>query len=88
MMPNEQKKGIPSPSSFPIPPGLEGFTPAQIMRMMEKLQKGEIVPELAEAQKQWERGLDKNGKPRLDEDGGAIITPDPGYVVKTFDQSG
>lgn len=88
MMPPENQKVPGQNPSFPVPPGLEGFSPAQIMQMMQSLQNGEIPPELAEAQKNWERGMDKNGKPLLDEEGGAIITPDPGYVVKTQDQSG
>jgi hypothetical protein len=28
-------------------------------------------------------GFDKDGKPVIDEEGGAVVQPDPGFVVKT-----
>ena len=47
--------------------------------------KGEIPSELAEFS---EQNVDKNGKPIIDKEGGAIVQPTQGFVVKTKDQNG
>lgn len=44
-----------------------------------------MPPELASYQEQY---VDANGKPIIDSEGGAVIQPMPGFVVKTKDQNG
>jgi hypothetical protein len=56
--------------------------------MAMAVQKGEVPKELLEAQKMWEQGKDKDGNPLVDHEGGCIIEPDPGFVVKTVDTTG
>lgn len=70
-------KGVPSMSKKP--PGLEKFTHAQILKFGEMLQQGQMPPELAG----MVGGVDADGKPVVDSEGGCIIQPHKGFVVKT-----
>lgn len=66
------------------PPELEGYTHEQIMELYKQIQAGNIPQELLNIDK----FTDKNGKPIIDDEGGATIQPLAGFVVKTKDQSG
>lgn len=46
---------------------------------------GQVPPEL---QTHYENFTDANGKPIIDQEGGAMIQPVPGFVVKTKDKTG
>ena len=46
---------------------------------------GKVPPEL---QSHYENYTDANGKPIIDPEGGAMIQPLPGFVVKTKDKTG
>lgn len=41
-----------------------------------------------ELQNYYDTHKDANGKPIIDEEGGAMIQPDSGFVVKTKDRTG
>ena len=71
--------GMPSMSGKP--PGLENFSHEQILKFAEMLKDGNIPPELSEMLSGT--GLDANGKPIIDAEGGAVIQPLKGFVVKT-----
>jgi hypothetical protein len=68
-----------------VPPGLEGYSHEQILAMYELIQKGQVPENL---QSMEERYNDANGKPIIDAEGGAVVKPIPGFVVKTKDGSG
>lgn len=72
-----------APGAAPKPPGLENFTHEQIMEMYKEIQEGK-TPELLK-QAQVQQHVDANGKPIVDEEGGATIQPNSGFVVKTKD---
>lgn len=68
-----------------IPPGLEGYSHEEIMAMYEAIAKGQMPENL---QSMEQRYNDANGKPIIDAEGGAVVKPIPGFVVKTKDASG
>jgi vacuolar-type H+-ATPase subunit E/Vma4 len=53
--------------------------------MYQQLAKGEMPAELSSYS---EKFVDDNGKPIIDSEGGAIIQPTAGFVVKTKDKTG
>jgi len=61
--------GMPSISSKP--PGMEKFSHEQILKFAEMLQSGNIPPELSAML--GGTGVDANGKPIIDAEGGAVI---------------
>ena len=67
------------------PAGLEGYSHEQLLAMYEMIQKGQVPDNL---QSMEERYNDANGKPIIDAEGGAVVKPIPGFVVKTKDASG
>ena len=69
------------------PPGLEGFTHEQIMEMYKQIAKGEMPEELKgmTGKMQQNQYNDADGNPIIDEEGGAVIQPLSGFVVKTKD---
>ena len=77
--PPEQQKGGPTHDL------LKNFTHEQLMQMYQQVMKGEVPPELATIQ---EKFTDENGKPIVDSEGGAVIQPEAGFVVKTKDKDG
>ena len=64
---------------------LNKYTQEELIQMYEKMLKGEMPPEMQSYQ---ESHLDENGKPIIDNEGGAIIQPEAGFVVKTKDATG
>lgn len=59
------------------------------MEMYEQIKGGNIPPEIAQMQQmQAAQYNDENGNPIIDEEGGAVIQPIEGFVVKTRDQNG
>lgn len=60
--------GMPAMSAKP--PGMEKFSHDQILKFSEMLQRGEIPKELAGM---IGGGLDANGKPVIDDEGGCVI---------------
>lgn len=46
---------------------------------------GKMPPDL---NNYYQSNLDKNGKPIIDEEGGSIVQPVAGFVVKTKDENG
>ena len=69
------------PSMSQKPPGLEKFSHEQILKFAEMLQSGNIPPELSSML--GGAGVDANGKPIIDAEGGCVIQPQKGFVVKT-----
>lgn len=53
--------------------------------MYEAIAKGQMPENLQTAE---ERYNDADGKPIIDAEGGAVVKPIPGFVVKTKDASG
>ena len=67
-------------------PGLEGYSHEQIMEMYMKIKNGEVPEELkGMARGGVDQYNDADGNPIIDEEGGAMIQPNPGFVVKTKD---
>ena len=69
-----------------VPPGLENFSHEELIAFGEMLKRGEMPPELAPILGGGQGatpGVDKDGKPIIDEEGGAVVQPTPGFVVKT-----
>lgn len=64
------------------PPGLESFSHEELMAMAEQIKQGKM-PEVLQSQLQ--EHTDANGNPIIDEEGGAVIQPKSGFVVKTKD---
>jgi hypothetical protein len=68
------------------PPGLEHFSHEDLIKFGEMLKNGEMPPELAPilgGAQNANPGYDKDGKPVIDSEGGAVVQPTPGFVVKT-----
>lgn len=61
---------------------MEGYSHEQLMQMYQALVKGQMPEQLRTYQEQY---TDAQGKPIIDEEGGAMIQPSPGFVVKTKD---
>ena len=53
-----------------VPPGLEKFTPEQLLDFADRMQKGEYPPEL---QAIFGQVADADGKPIIDAEGGATV---------------
>lgn len=84
-----KRKGGPG-AGMPRPPGLENFTPAQIEQMYTALETGKVTPELEKLLANMPGAgaggqVGPDGKPIVDEEGGAVVQPDKGFVVKTKD---
>ena len=61
------------------------FSHEQLLAMYSQLMNGQIPQEL---QSYYDSHKDANGKPIIDEEGGAMIQPEAGFVVKTKDKNG
>ena len=75
---------------MPRPPGLENFTPAQVEQMYTALETGKVTPELEKLLASMPQGaaggqVGPDGKPIVDSEGGAVVQPEKGFVVKTKD---
>lgn len=55
------------------------------MEMYQAVMRGETPPELASFQEKY---TDEKGNPIVDSEGGAVIQPEAGFVVKTKDKDG
>ncbi|CDW72984.1 protein kinase domain protein [Stylonychia lemnae] len=66
-------------------PDLAGYSHEDIMKLYQQLMSGQVPPDL---QNQFESFVDANGNPIIDAEGGAMIQPQPGFVVKTKDKNG
>ena len=64
------------------------YSHEQLMEMYQKLMKGEMPKELETIYAQNPNYLDANGKPIIDSEGGSIIQPVAGFVIKTKDNNG
>ena len=69
----------------PKPPGLEKYTHEQILEMARQIKTGNFP---MDQQTYEEKYTDANGNPIVDEEGGAVIQPLAGFVVKTKDSDG
>jgi hypothetical protein len=67
------------------PPDLSQYSHEELMAMYQQIMGGQIPPDL---QKNYENFVDANGKPLVDAEGGAIVQPTAGFVVKTKDKNG
>ena len=63
------------------------FTPEQIEQFQKDIMSGNIPPELQKMQQDamQNRFTDKDGNPIIDEEGGAVVQPTHGFVVKSKD---
>ena len=73
------------PTKGQKPPGLEAYSHEEIMEMYKVLAEGKMPEQLADMTQNY---CDKDGNPIIDEEGGAVIQPLAGFVVKTKDQTG
>jgi len=81
-----QEEGKPQQPPRQKPPGLEQFTHEQIVEMYKTISEGKMPEELLNMQNNFEeKYTDAEGNPIIDEEGGAVIQPTPGFVVKTKD---
>lgn len=65
---------------------LSAYSHEQIMEMYEQIKQGKIPEEIAAMQQmQADKYNDEHGNPIIDEEGGAVIQPLEGFVVKTKD---
>ena len=53
--------------------------------MYQDMLSGKMPPEMQSYQESY---LDENGRPIVDSEGGAVIQPEAGFVVKTKDATG
>ena len=67
------------------PKELEQFTEEQLQEMAAEIAQGRM-PKLL--QQMEAKHTDADGNPIIDEEGGATIQPNPGFVVKTKDDTG
>lgn len=66
------------------PPGMENFSHEQILKFAEMLKDGKVPPELAGLLGNMQQnGLGPDGKPIQDAEGGIMIQPEKGFVIKT-----
>ena len=86
---SEGVAGMPEFGSTPFdgigkPPGMENFSHQQILKFAEMLKDGKMPPELAPILGNMkEPSLGPDGKPIPDAEGGVMIQPEKGFVVKT-----
>ena len=68
----------------------EAFSDLQLMEIYEKIKSGDCPPEMIELFNKLRAeaaggGATKDGKPVVDKEGGMVIQPEKGFVVKTKD---
>lgn len=78
---------MPDPNARPKIPGLENFSPEEITAMYKEILEGKM-PEALKNMQHQPKYTDENGKPIIDEEGGAYIQPNAGFVIKSKDKSG
>ena len=79
----EDPKAAPGGKAPKKPAGLENFSHQEILEMYQQIKQGKMPEALAQTQVQ--QHTDADGNPIIDEEGGAMIQPKPGFVVKTKD---